>query len=138
MARLRRGGARTSATIRSSPGYRGGMSDNTQPSSSDDASREPDRSPHESSAESSAESLAVSSAESSPESTAAPRDRSGSRGIRSMWMATGVSIFGTGLIFTIAMPDNFVLGITFLGVGVVFFSLAGSKRAPGDGPGTTG
>jgi len=50
-------------------------------------------------------------------------------------MASGVSLFGAGVVFTIAMPDNFVLGIGLLAVGAVFFSLAGSTRAPGDGPG---
>ena len=30
--------------------------------------------------------------------------------------------------FTVVMPDNIALGITFLGLGVVFFSLAGTNK----------
>jgi hypothetical protein len=50
-------------------------------------------------------------------------------------MSSGVSFFAFGVMFTIAMPDNFVMGISLLALGVVFFTLAGTKRAPGDGPG---
>ena len=50
-------------------------------------------------------------------------------------MASGLAFFVTGVAFTVAMPDNIVMGITFLGLGVVLFSLAGMQRAPGDGPG---
>jgi len=50
-------------------------------------------------------------------------------------MASGITFFAVGVVFTIVTPDSIALGITFLGLGVVFFSLAGSARAPGDGPG---
>jgi len=62
------------------------------------------------------------------------RDWSGSANFRGAWMASGVSFFAFGVMFTIAMPDNFVMGISLLALGAVFFSLAGTKRAPGDGP----
>lgn len=62
-------------------------------------------------------------------------DRSGSRGARMAWGSTGITFFMIGVVFTLTMPDNIALGITFLGLGVVFFTLAGTQRAPGDGPG---
>lgn len=62
-------------------------------------------------------------------------DRSGSRGARMAWGATGITFFMVGVVFTLTMPDNIALGITFLALGVVFFTLAGTQRAPGDGPG---
>jgi hypothetical protein len=62
------------------------------------------------------------------------RDWSGSANFRGAWMSSGVSFFAFGVMFTIAMPDNFVMGISLLALGVVFFTLAGTKRAPGDGP----
>lgn len=61
-------------------------------------------------------------------------DRSGSRGARMAWGATGITFFMVGVVFTLTMPDNIALGITFLALGVVFFTLAGTQRAPGDGP----
>ena len=67
-------------------------------------------------------------------SSAARRARSGSSAARGAWMASGLAFFVTGVAFTVAMPDNIVMGITFLGLGVVLFSLAGTQRAPGDGP----
>jgi hypothetical protein len=63
------------------------------------------------------------------------RDWSGSANFRGAWVSSGVSFFAFGVMFTIAMPDNFVMGISLLALGVVFFTLAGTKRAPGDGPG---
>jgi uncharacterized RDD family membrane protein YckC len=62
-------------------------------------------------------------------------DKSASAAARGAWMASGFTFFAVGVLFSLTMPDNIALGITFLGLGVVFFSLAGSKRAPGDGPG---
>lgn len=62
-------------------------------------------------------------------------DKSASSAARGAWMASGITLFAVGVVFSLTMPDNIALGITFLGLGVVFFSLAGSKRAPGDGPG---
>ena len=67
--------------------------------------------------------------------SAARGARSGSSAARMAWMASGLAFFVTGVAFTVAMPDNIVMGITFLGLGVVLFSLAGTQRAPGDGPG---
>ena len=49
-------------------------------------------------------------------------------------MASGITFFMVGVLFTFVMPDNFAIGITLLGLGVVFFSLAGTRRAPSDGP----
>lgn len=64
-----------------------------------------------------------------------PPDRSGSRGARMAWGSTGITFFMIGVVFTLTMPDNIALGISFLALGVVFFTLAGTSRAPGDGPG---
>ncbi len=60
---------------------------------------------------------------------------SGSAGARGAWSASGFTFFLVGVVFTLTMPDNFALGITFLALGVVFFSLSAGRRAPGDGPG---
>lgn len=43
-------------------------------------------------------------------------------------MASGLAFFVTGVAFTVAMPDNFAIGITFLVLGVVFYSIAGTAR----------
>ncbi len=50
------------------------------------------------------------------------------------WAATGIMLFAVGVLFTLTMPDNIALGIVFLSVGVVFYALSGTQRAPGDGP----
>lgn len=45
-------------------------------------------------------------------------------------MACGIGIFAVGVVVTLIMPDAIALGITLLGVGVVLFSLAGSRQRP--------
>ncbi|MDO9590949.1 MAG: hypothetical protein Q7J04_07395 [Microcella sp.] len=62
-------------------------------------------------------------------------DKGGSAAARGAWIASGLTFFLVGVIFTLTMPDSFAIGITFLGLGVVFFSLSATQRAPGDGPG---
>jgi hypothetical protein len=62
-------------------------------------------------------------------------DKKGSSAARGAWVASGLTFFLVGVVFTLTMPDNVALGITFLGLGVVFFSLSATQRAPGDGPG---
>lgn len=47
---------------------------------------------------------------------------------RGAWMASGLAFFAVGVAFSITMPDNIAMGITFLALGVVFFSLAGAGR----------
>ena len=60
-------------------------------------------------------------------------DKSGSSAARGAWAASGLTFFIVGVAFTLTMPDNFAIGITFLALGVVFFSLSATQRATGDG-----
>lgn len=54
---------------------------------------------------------------------------------RTAWMGSGIAFFTVGVVFTLTMPDNVALGIAFLALGVVFFSLSST---PGGGRGGGG
>ena len=50
---------------------------------------------------------------------------------RLLWMIAGISFFVAGVVFTFVTPDNIALGISFLGLGVVFFSLSSTLGGQG-------
>jgi len=57
---------------------------------------------------------------------------------RTAWTGSGIAFFTVGVVFTLTMPDNVALGIAFLALGVVFFSLSstpGGGRGGGGGSG---
>jgi uncharacterized membrane protein len=58
-----------------------------------------------------------------------PDRRAAQAAARRTWMAIGVTLFAAGVVFTLTMPDNFVVGIILLGLGVLFFSFSGSSRS---------
>lgn len=52
-----------------------------------------------------------------------------SRAARTAWMVSGLAFFIVGVILTLTDPDNVVFGVTFLALGVVFYSLSGMTRS---------
>ena len=56
--------------------------------------------------------------------------RGASSAARLAWMVSGLVFFIVGVVLSLVQPDNIAVGIVFLAVGVVFFSLSGRKQPP--------
>ena len=51
-----------------------------------------------------------------------------SRTASTVWMISGLLIFGVGVVLTLTDPDNVILGVTVLAVGAVCVSVSGMTK----------
>lgn len=74
--------------------------------------------------------------ENAPEgSPPSPPDARERQAARAALLAIGITFFGIGVVFTLVIPDNIALGITFLLVGFVLFWAGGMPKPPASGRG---